>query len=97
MDNNVSGQHISQVVAPLLAAFTLPTIAVIVVTPPPHWRYAILSLFVASAGLRHEYLALASRPPQVVAALTADRDISDVQLAGSRAAGRARSQTGTSR
>ena len=51
MDDKVSGQHVSQVVAPLLAAFTLPTIAVIVVTPPPHWRYAILSLFVASTGL----------------------------------------------
>lgn len=51
MDVKIAGQHVSQVVAPLLAAFTLPTIAVIVVTPPPHWRYVILSLFVVSTGL----------------------------------------------
>jgi hypothetical protein len=35
----------------LLAAFTLPTIALIALSPPAHWRNLILSLFVASTGL----------------------------------------------
>src|ERR1700730_7609767 len=51
MKPQVGGEHISQVVAPLLAAFTLPTIAVVVVTPPRHWQYVILAMFVASTGL----------------------------------------------
>ncbi len=51
MDVNVSGQHVSQVVAPILAAFTLPTIALIALSPPAHWANLILSLFVASTGL----------------------------------------------
>lgn len=51
MNLKVSGQHVSQVVAPVLAAFTLPTIALIALTPPTHWANLILSLFVASTGL----------------------------------------------
>ncbi len=46
--------HFSRAVAPLLAAFTLPTIAVIVTTPASdwnRWRYPILCLFLASTGL----------------------------------------------
>lgn len=51
MDFKVSGQHVSQVVAPVLAAFTLPTIALIALSPPAHWANLMLSLFVASTGL----------------------------------------------
>lgn len=51
-DGKESGPHFSQVVAPVLAAFTLPTIALIVTSDPMlHWRNIILSLFVASTGL----------------------------------------------
>jgi len=35
MDIKIAGEHVSQVVAPLLAAFTLPTIAVVGSLP---WR-----------------------------------------------------------
>lgn len=45
------GQHFSLVVAPVLAAFTLPTIALIVTQTSLHWRNIVLSLFVASTGL----------------------------------------------
>ena len=51
-DDKERGPHFSQVVAPVLAAFTLPTIALIVTShPPPHWGNIILALFVASTGL----------------------------------------------
>jgi hypothetical protein len=51
-DSKDVGPHVSQVLPPLLAAFTLPTIAVIVTTPQlPHWVNIVLSLFVASTGL----------------------------------------------
>ena len=51
-DSKDIGPHVSQVLPPLLAAFTLPTIAVIVTTPKlPHWVNIVLSLFVASTGL----------------------------------------------
>jgi hypothetical protein len=51
-DGKERGPHFSQVVAPVLAAFTLPTIALIVTShPPPHWGNIILALFVASTGL----------------------------------------------
>lgn len=54
MNDEADYKHFSQAVAPLLAAFTLPTIAVIVTTPASdwnRWRYPILSLFLASTGL----------------------------------------------
>ena len=51
-DDKDSGPHFSQVVAPVLAAFTLPTIALIVtVQTPPHLGNVILAFFVASTGL----------------------------------------------
>jgi len=51
-DGKDSGPHFSQVVAPVLAAFTLPTIAVIItLNPPPHFGNIILALFAASTGL----------------------------------------------
>ena len=51
-DDKESGQHFSLVVGPVLAAFTLPTIALIATsTPAPSHRNAILSFFVASTGL----------------------------------------------
>jgi hypothetical protein len=50
-DRTPVGQHFSQVVAPVLAAFTLPTIALVVAMPPSSWRNVILFLFVASTGL----------------------------------------------
>ena len=54
MNNDADYTHFSRAVAPLLAAFTLPTIAVIVTTPASdwnRWRYPILCLFLASTGL----------------------------------------------
>ena len=54
MNDDADYKHFSQAVAPLLAAFTLPTIAVIVTTPASdwnRWRYPILCLFLASTGL----------------------------------------------
>ena len=51
-DGKESGPHFSQVVAPVLAAFTLPTIALIVTLhPQPHLGNIIVALFVASTGL----------------------------------------------
>jgi hypothetical protein len=51
-DGKDSGPHFSLVVAPVLAAFTLPTIALIVtVQPPLHFGNIILAFFVASTGL----------------------------------------------
>jgi hypothetical protein len=51
-DGKESGPHFSQVVAPVLAAFTLPTIALIVTLhPQPHLGNKIVALFVASTGL----------------------------------------------
>src|SRR5260370_40200467 len=54
MNDDAEYKHFSRVVSPLLAAFTLPTIAVIVTTPAKdwnQWRYPILCLFLASNGL----------------------------------------------
>ena len=54
MSDDADYRHFSRVVSPLLAAFTLPTIAVIVTTPAKdwnQWRYPILCLFLASNGL----------------------------------------------
>lgn len=54
MSDDPDYRHFSRVVSPLLAAFTLPTIAVIVTTPARdwnQWRYPILCLFLASNGL----------------------------------------------
>ena len=54
MNDDADYTHFSRAVAPLLAAFTLPTIAVIGTTPASdwnRWRYPILCLFLASTGL----------------------------------------------
>jgi hypothetical protein len=51
-DDKESGQHFSLVVGPVLAAFTLPTIALIATTtPPPSHRNVVLSFLVVSTGL----------------------------------------------
>jgi len=51
-DRKERGVPFSLTVAPVLAAFTLPTIAVVATShPPPHWQNIILSLFVASTGV----------------------------------------------
>jgi hypothetical protein len=51
-DDEESGQHYSLALAPILAAFTLPTIALIVTNPSRlPLKDVILSLFVASTGL----------------------------------------------
>src|ERR1039458_5497665 len=51
-DGKEQGEHFSLIVAPVLAAFTLPTIALIAtLQPEQRWRNIILCLFVASTGL----------------------------------------------